>query len=122
MKIDVDVNVHFPPDSAIERALTSIFNSLAFLKNQGVELMTAFSDFATKQATYNADIGAAIDGIVGDVKSLNDKITELQNSPGTISPADQALLDDLVTQGAALVARVKAADDLTPPVIPPVTI
>jgi len=95
-------------------------------------IMSAFSDFAAKQKTFNDRQSAAIEsiatsvtGLTGDVKSLNDKITELQNSPGTITPEDQALLDDLQAQGEAaatkaegVAAAVKALDDQTPPVVP----
>ena len=95
-------------------------------------IMSAFSDFAAKQKTFNDRQGAAIDsittsvtGLTGDVKALNDKITELQNSPGGITPEDQALLNDLqaageaaATKAEAVAAAVKALDDQTPPVVP----
>ncbi len=95
-------------------------------------LMSAISDFAAKQKAFNDRQAAAIDslvtsteGLTGDVKALNDKITELQNSPGAITPEDQALLDDLQTQGEATAAKVEgvatalsALDSQTPPVVP----
>lgn len=81
--------------------------------------MSAVSDYAAKQTKYNSDISTAIDDIVALEKQLNDKITQLQNNPGPISDADQALLDGLVADGAALRDRVKAADTLTPPTVPP---
>lgn len=75
--------------------------------------------FATAQNAFNDQLDAAVDGIATDIKTLNDKITELQNSPGTITPADQKLLDDIQARTQALVARVTALDDLTPPPVPP---
>ncbi len=92
------------------------------------KIMSAISDYAAKQAEFNASldadidaIGVGMDGIAGDIKGLNDKIAELVTSPG-----DQALLDDLVARGAALKVksdalkdRVEALDAQTPPVAPP---
>jgi len=49
---------------------------------------------------------------------LNDKITELQNSQGQITPGDQALLDDLQVAGNVLADKLEALDNLTPPVPP----
>lgn len=98
-------------------------------------IMSKISEFATVQKAFNDRQGAAIDtlvtatqGLTDDVKGLNDKITELQNSQGTVTPADQALIDDLQIQGSALAARLEgvsaslaALDALTPPVVPPPT-
>lgn len=95
-------------------------------------IMSAISDFAAKQKAFNDRQGAAIDslvssvaGVTGDVKTLNDKITELQNSSGGVTPEDQALIDDLETQGDALAtkletvtASLKGLDDATPPSVP----
>lgn len=74
--------------------------------------------FVTAQTQYNNEIGASIDGLVSDIATLNETIEELQNTPPVLDPADQALLDELTTQGAALAARIKAADELTPPTPP----
>ncbi len=91
---------------------------------QGIEklestLMSAISDFAAKQKAHNEKLATSIDGLVADVQSLNDKITELQNNPGPISPEDQATLDELEAQGAALSEKAAALDELTPPVTSP---
>lgn len=99
---------------------------------QGECILSAISDFATKQNDFNARHGAAIekivvsvDGLTGDVKTLNDKITELQNNPGPISPQDQALLDEIVVLSGANVAKTEAVsvalealDAQTPPTPP----
>jgi hypothetical protein len=81
-------------------------------------IMSAISDFAAKQAEHNARMDAALTGLSGDIDVLNAKIAELQASPGAITAEDQALLDDLTSQGEALAGRVEAADALTPPVVP----
>ena len=96
--------------------------------------MSAISDFASKQQEFNTRQGAAVDSAVtsvGDltteVQQLNDKIAQLQNSSGTVTPEDQQLINDLETQGdavttktEALAAALKALDTLTPPA-PPTT-
>lgn len=76
-------------------------------------------DFATAQTQYNQQIGTGLDGIAGDIKTLNDTIAKLQSTPPELDPADQALLDDIQAQSAALADRVKSLDELTPPTVPP---
>ena len=80
--------------------------------------MSAISEFAAKQDAFNNRLGAAIDGIVADVASLNAKIEELQNTQGQITPEDQALLDSLQAKGEQLATALEAVDALTPPVVP----
>lgn len=84
-----------------------------------IKLMaTVIQEFATKQKAHNEKIGKAIDGVVADVKALNDKITELQNSPGAITPEDQNLLDEIVAQSEALANKLTALDETQPPTVP----
>lgn len=85
------------------------------------KIMSAISEYAAAQAAFNARIETSVAGITADVTSLNDKITELQNSPGRITPEDQALLDGLQAQGAALAAKLEALDAIVtvPPPAPP---
>lgn len=94
--------------------------------------MSAIADFAAKQKQFNDRQATAIDGAVqslqgltDDVAALNKKIDELQNSPGSITPEDQALLDDLQSQGdnvaqkaEALATALQALDSQTPPTPP----
>ena len=81
--------------------------------------MTAISDFAAKQNAYNADVSNRLDAIQEEITTLNTQITTLQNSPGQITPADQATLDALVTSGASLQAKADALVNLpAPPVVP----
>jgi len=82
------------------------------------KIMSAISDFAAKQKAFNDRQDAAVTGLQGDVKSLNDKIEELQNSPGGITPEDQALLDELEARGEAIATKLEALDALTPPTPP----
>lgn len=97
------------------------------------KIMSVISEFAAKQKAFNDRQSAAIDaattsvtGLSGDIQALNDKITELQNSQGSVTPEDQALLDELQTAGDALATKVEgvssalaALDALTPPTPPP---
>jgi hypothetical protein len=91
-----------------------------FLNSFWRSIMSAVSEYAAAQKAFNAQLHEALDGIHADVEALKAKIDQLQNNPGPISPADQALLDELQSEAAALVARTRAVDDLTPPEIPPV--
>lgn len=80
--------------------------------------MSKISEFSDKQNVHNDKIDAAIAGVKSDVQALNAKIEELQNSPGEITPADQALLDALEARGDAIEKKVVALDALTPPTPP----
>jgi len=83
-------------------------------------LMSAISDFADKvNAKFDA-IGTSVDGIATDVQFLKDEIAKLQNSPGTITPADQAILDGIQARTDALATKVSALDAQTeePPAPP----
>lgn len=96
-------------------------------------IMSAISDFLAKQLAFNARQQAAVDaltntaaGLAEDVQTLNDKITELQNSPGGVTPEDQAIIHELQTQGEALTGKLEAfataletLNALTPPKTPP---
>lgn len=82
------------------------------------QIMSKISEFSERQSAFNARQDAAIDGLVSDVKTLNDKITELQNTPGEITPADQALLDELEARSKVIVEKVEALDAQTPPAPP----
>lgn len=80
--------------------------------------MSAISDFATKQAAFNADVSDDLDQISAAIGKLNDTITQLQNSSGTVSPEDQATIDSLQSQGTALAAKADALAGKQPPTPP----
>ena len=81
--------------------------------------MSAISEFATKVTAHNAKIEAAVNGLTEDVQALKAKIEELQNTPGIITPEDQALLDGIEGAAASISAKLEALDGLTPPPAPP---
>ncbi len=82
------------------------------------KIMSAISDFAAKQTAFNDRLDAAISGLQGDIKTLNDLIEKLQTTPGPISPEDQATLDQLESRGDALATKLEALDSQTPPPVP----
>lgn len=77
--------------------------------------MTAISDYAAKVQTFQNQVSTALDDIKTEIQALNDKITQLQNSSGTITPEDQALLDAAQAQSQALVQKAQALDSINPP-------
>jgi hypothetical protein len=106
---------HFPEPLNIEAAPSAVLTDI----NHKLKLiMSAISDFAAKQAAHNDAIDTAVTGLQGDIKALNDKIAELQNTSGTISPEDQALLDGIEARSAAIADKIAALDALTPPAVP----
>lgn len=81
-------------------------------------IMSAISDFKAKMDAHNDAMDTAIAGLQGDIKNLNDQITALQNSPGTITPADQALLDGIEAKAKSIADQLGALDAITPPAPP----
>lgn len=55
-----------------------------------------------------AEIKSAAEGISNGVKALDKQIADFQNSPGTLSPSDQATLDRIQASSKALVQLTKA--------------
>lgn len=92
-------------------------------------IMSAISEYAAAVNSAFDNISTQTDGLVNsvagiaaDVAFLKDTIDKLQNSPGTISPEDQALLDASQARAATLAAKLgdlaasaKALDDSTTP-------
>lgn len=113
MRLEIHIYEH--PDPAIERKLDHISLTLA---NLGSTVMSAISDFAAAQKAFQDRMDTAITDLQGDVKSLNDQITALQNSAGQITPEDQKLLDDIQARSSTIADKLDALDAQTPPVPP----
>lgn len=79
------------------------------------KIMSKISDFAAKQNAFNDRLDAAITGLQGDIKTLNDAIQKLQTSQGQITPEDQALLDQIEARADGIATKLEALDNLTPP-------
>jgi len=95
-----------------------LFSIMIEVKRTRRHVMSAISDFAAKQEEFNDRLSTALDGIAGDITELNDLITKLQNTPGVITPEDQALLDAAQVKGEALAKKAEDLDALTPPAPP----
>jgi len=85
----------------------------------GDRIMEAIQAFAGRVKASFQQIGASIDGVQADVTELKRIITELQNSPGTISAEDQASLDEAEALAGGLVTRLADLDAATAPAVVP---
>jgi hypothetical protein len=112
----VNIHHHHSIEPAFERTLVGFMQ--AFL-TQGEKIMDAIADFATKTSAFFDRQDKAITDIQTEVEALNDQITALQNSNGTITPSDQALLDGIQTRASTVAVKLEQLDSLTPPVVPP---
>lgn len=76
---------------------------------------------ATNIKTYLGELNKHIDNSLGDMTRIKDLVVKLQTTPGPISTADQATLDELETLTKAGLERMKALDELggEPPVVEP---
>ena len=90
------------------------------LINMEARIMSAISDYAERvQVAFDA-IGTGIEGVAADIAALKAKIEELQNSPGAITPEDQAILDEMEELAGTLTERITALDAENPaPEAPP---
>jgi hypothetical protein len=82
-------------------------------------LMSKVTEFASKQQADFDTLNSKVDSIAAGVTALYELIAAFQNSPGTLSPEDQAALDGIQAASAALVAKT-AAINTAPPVAPEV--
>lgn len=81
--------------------------------------MEAITKFSADVNVAFDKIGTAVDGLTGDVAQLKKQIEDLQNSPGTLTPEDQAALDAIQTRANAVAEKLSALDALTEPPAPP---
>jgi hypothetical protein len=88
------------------------------LEQMEKRIMAGIADFATAQNAFNAELSSDLDAITTAIAALNAQIATLQNSPGTLSAADQATLDSLQAAGTALEAKADAVAGKTPPTPP----
>jgi len=84
----------------------------------GEKIMSNISEFVDAQNAFNDQIDTAIAGLTGDVKNLSDQILALQNSAGSVTPEDQALLDGIQARVKVMADKLTALDQVTPPVVP----
>ena len=82
---------------------------------------SAIQAFAAAESATLASLATALTALDAGVKALDQLITDFQNSPGTLSAADQAALDGIQATSQALVAQANAISTTPPgtPVPPP---
>lgn len=108
------------------------------LKELKEAIMSAISDYVAEVNTSFDEIDTALEtsntrltGLTDDIAYLKETIDKINNSPGAITPEDQASLDGLKARAVAagsklaafktaLEALDKATERPTPPVEPPV--
>lgn len=97
-------------------------NTIAILKRMEemeTKIMKQIDDFATAQQSALDSISASLDGIATGITALDTLITNLQNSPGTLSASDQAALDAIQASSKSLVAKAAAVSTAPPVAVPP---
>lgn len=94
-------------------ALLAIQNQITRKK-----IMSQIQDWAAQEQADLTAISGTLDTIVTGINALDTLITNFQNSPGTLSAADQAALDGIKAASAALVTK-SSAINVTPPPPPP---
>lgn len=104
--------------SLLHSVLEEQTKELKLIKKGLEKVMSAISDFADKMKVHNDHVDIAISGLQGDVAELNRQIAALQASQGQITPADQALLDEIEARAATIHDKLDALDALTPPAVP----
>ena len=79
-------------------------------------------NFATAVQANIAATATALTNLAAGIANLDALIVQFQNSPGTLSAADQASLDSIQAASAALLSQAQAistaAPGQTPPVVP----
>jgi len=115
-QLRIDHYFHFVPADASK--LDTIISALAVLQTGQDKMAQTVDDYIAAQTATNAQISTAVDalggsitGVSGDVQNLNNQIAALQNSLGTLTPAQQQAFADLASQGTALAAKVQTAAD-----------
>ena len=78
------------------------------------KLMSQLTDWAASEQADLAAISTALDTVVTGVSALDKLITNFQNSPGTLSPSDQAALDAIQSASKAVVAKAAAISTVAP--------
>lgn len=77
-------------------------------------IMSVITDWAAKQQADLTAISGVLDSIATGVNALDALIKQLQNTSGSITPEDQALLDQIEAQSAALVTKAQQINTQPP--------
>lgn len=82
-------------------------------QQQNKTIMEAITAFAKRVNDAFDAISTSVDGLTDDVAFLKEQIAALQNSPGTITPEDQATLDGVQARVDVLAGKLAALDSTT---------
>ncbi len=104
--LDVQKNIKRLADN--QAALGQLKDLLAQNIQKEQELMSKITDWAAQEQADLSAISNTLDTVVTGITALDALITAFQNSPGTLSPEDQAALDGIQTASKALVAKASA--------------
>jgi len=77
-------------------------------------IMSAITDWAATEDADLTGIQTALAAVVTGISALDAEITAFNNSPGTLSAADQAALTTLKAHSAALVTQAQAISTVAP--------
>lgn len=92
----------------------AVFVTKADLKETESKIMSAITDWADKEDADLAAISDTLNGIVAGVAALDQLILDFQNSPGTLSQADQDRLDKIQAAVGALKTQAGAISTAPP--------
>lgn len=99
---------------AIMEKIEFVLESLARSERKEIELLMSISDQLAQEDANLTAIGTKLDSIATGIAALDALIQAFQNSPGTLSPADQAALDAIVNKSTALKAQADAISTAAP--------
>ena len=101
----------------LQSMFTAILHGQTLIITNQEKLMSQITDWAAQEQQSLDAISSTLDSIVAGVAALDTLINNFQNSPGTLSPSDQAALDAIQASSKTLVAKVQAIS-VNPPVAP----
>ena len=111
--------VHTKTLARIEANQAVILKQWAAATTQEKTDMSVITDWAAKENANLTAISGQLNTITSGVAALDAAIVAFQNSPGTLSAPDQAALDAIVAQSAALVTAAGAINTAVPGTTPP---
>ena len=102
------------PDPELQAALRRIEDALQAAKHKDETNMSQITDWAAEQQADLTAISNTLDTVVAGIAALDELITNFQNSPGAITPEDQAALDQIQNASHALVTKASAISTAAP--------
>jgi hypothetical protein len=124
-----DVHVHIPENLNLKVTLEadpSVTNKLDTIMGMLTNYLANQTEFNRRQGEAVESLALSLDDLGKDIQVLNDKITDLQNSPDRVTDDDAARITDLETTGNTLTgkfetiaAALKGLREQTPPAVPP---